>query len=1802
MAQNYALSSSSHTTARNSCCDSAAATKRRLSFRRCSNADRWTSSAELCSDLNKCTNGGTASALLSALVPEKCTNGAVASDSVTSSTATEIHAPAEDGFRGDQLWPEKPKGASRAAVLVLNECSASHCPAVDSGGALTSTEFSGSLAFATAENLRASRVSPCLAELPSPRVQTQAVTGATTASGSPEVATPSSTATASPTRKQNCNSVGALTVSGGDAPKEFRVAPVKHAAPVVDVRFEAELVHDRTSRRARALPREVPLVEDTANNAFHALAKPSEDRNKTSAVSHGGEEQGSDITISCIWSEKLDSASASQGAFPALPADDEVIAPRITAVCLENVKAKAVATEASDAPVVRSIGNAGVTAVDEPLLAPSVEETERSEQNSSGGAEERSGELHGEEYGQTDHSRSTTGGEDQRSENGTSAAARVSTPRGDAIAGNSQQAHCSSNVHQYKIDQPEDTNSEDTAKTTHSTQSSSSNKTVLSAHTHKNGTTDERVGRLSDKLRAKFKREFNRSWVDINSAPSWPPIKKTKYLTSDWKIVDLRVGAAQRHEKKKNRLFLNSLCYLFDGVYTQKSTLGRKAGLGLFCERPEGFRKGQIITEFVGWLVDREQAESYRKQRAASHIVAVQKGFLYIDGAKEPTYGMGGGSFANDGSEFLGGPGNNAHFYHWFDDELGRTRVFIRATADIKSGQEIFVPYERTYWVDNFEEQAENCPELFRKKKLEQLRRKFRHMEELQKSRLAAGGRKRGSCICAPAKQKSQGQKKEDRKVCERNDKSPALKRPLSAYMLFSKERRRELLLQHYRSAETPQQTSSRARRDTDSFATTSPSKSQTTLIQQETEALGKRGKDRLTGLTVKSQDKICTEATCSKSTLEQPVSRPRSRRTTDSSTSVNTTAGGAEGLIASVATADNEEEMEKTKNHPSIQNHTLDVLADAVGFATAGELTNSSTCETKEPAVARTRRRSCRLIESAAARSIYGESAAVDDTLKVRAEIEQEESVTPAKKRRRSGELESVETVMTDCGTVSERKGDRREPTELVVKNVGEGRRRSPRWRQMCCAAHSSAAAVAPDEKIGGSANNHCQSAVKEISAGKPCTPIMRAHEIIGETNQGRYNKARSAGNAEKDCTSVLGKSSSSHLTKSTSGIASSCSTAASCWHKRRHSTMTEQGVESSRAFATDYSAEGTMAARHSSTTRKTPAKPGLKEKVEQKRKNKKTEASGGTGAGEFPEKTSADTTGQDRRNAVLQHFASVIRQVANEWTALPAQERRKWERLAAKEKERYLRLRRKSSRWKSRRLDVEHSLRSRKKQRVSNDTREQVQHAYKKKKKTATTAAVPGAPTTILRKVASRKTARSAGGVVTPAATAIDNPVPAEGAECRGSTETKRSSSRARAHDTATRLRQLISDVEGHSVRAPEGNDEKQTDIRKRAKANTLGVKRCITRAANCAAGGARDGDMPDQTSRSLSKHALEEQRGKAEESSNSQQTGERLRHSEIVAAQQARRGRRRGDTTEAAMTNKQGDADNISRQRQPLFLTYSSVSSVTSCSTTRSSSSRNSSCESRNQRDTDTRGNCQTHENEKTLPVSPSQRSGASEQFDSVCEMLERQKCTTEAEQQGVEQQGSVQLVHDQHKRKRDWQQSEILLDHPGKDQHQQRGRSQQRDAGRNQGSYLRKEGVMLCSREHRSRSTRRRSWSPLCTASVHHALPAASELFSDRKAWGRTMDEMPTDEFLSSSALRNTLTSSAIHSERTKAQGARVGRRRSSGYSTWSSSGKVEQGSGGGSGLVSRRRDRTHVCSMGQQQERYSGLMQERVSHD
>ncbi|TRY51538.1 SET domain containing protein [Cryptosporidium tyzzeri] len=231
-------------------------------------------------------------------------------------------------------------------------------------------------------------------------------------------------------------------------------------------------------------------------------------------------------------------------------------------------------------------------------------------------------------------------------------------------------------------------------------------------------------------IKSSIKRQLtNNRYVDICRNPEWPFIKQTSKVFSkneqaglksqrgreiiqkgteiDSSTEDKDLNLASKSSSRgRTRQWLESLSTLFDGVYTQRSTLGRSAGLGLFSDRH--FRKNDIITEFVGWVIDRKEALRLRSEGKATHICDLVKPSLYLDGEKDPKPYIGGGSFANDGSAFLGGPGNNSRFWKWYDEREGRSRVFLKATQDIQPGEEIFVGYCKDYWVDFAEKDSTN--------------------------------------------------------------------------------------------------------------------------------------------------------------------------------------------------------------------------------------------------------------------------------------------------------------------------------------------------------------------------------------------------------------------------------------------------------------------------------------------------------------------------------------------------------------------------------------------------------------------------------------------------------------------------------------------------------------------------------------------------------------------------------------------------------------------------------------------------------------------------------------------------------------------------------------------------------------------------------------------------------------------------------------------------------------------------------------------------------------------------------------
>eukprot|EP00922_Rhytidocystis_sp_ex-Travisia-forbesii_P004908 GHVS01007186.1.p1 GENE.GHVS01007186.1~~GHVS01007186.1.p1 ORF type:complete len:1097 (+),score=253.66 GHVS01007186.1:566-3856(+) len=184
-------------------------------------------------------------------------------------------------------------------------------------------------------------------------------------------------------------------------------------------------------------------------------------------------------------------------------------------------------------------------------------------------------------------------------------------------------------------------------------------------------------------------------------------------------VSSLRVQSSVSNGRSlfKGPAWLSQLATMFDGVETRRSTLGRTAGLGLFTTR--FFAKNSVVTEFVGWTIDRHDALLLRQKRKASHIVKSFGFQEYICGISEVQPFIGGGSFANDGSGDLGGPGNNTKWYDYFDSGQGKHRKFLKATKDICEGEEVFVCYHKNYWKDVGEEDGRcrlpaNCTRIIK--------------------------------------------------------------------------------------------------------------------------------------------------------------------------------------------------------------------------------------------------------------------------------------------------------------------------------------------------------------------------------------------------------------------------------------------------------------------------------------------------------------------------------------------------------------------------------------------------------------------------------------------------------------------------------------------------------------------------------------------------------------------------------------------------------------------------------------------------------------------------------------------------------------------------------------------------------------------------------------------------------------------------------------------------------------------------------------------------------------------------------
>lgn len=134
------------------------------------------------------------------------------------------------------------------------------------------------------------------------------------------------------------------------------------------------------------------------------------------------------------------------------------------------------------------------------------------------------------------------------------------------------------------------------------------------------------------------------------------------------------------------------LASIGDGVEVRESTIPG-AGYGLFAAR--AFARNEFITWMDGEEISRTEALARARAGRASHMRTLVYGFSALDGIREPVAGAGGVSFANHPPS---GTKPSAVFVNKEDHTGVAMQIFLRATRDIATGEEIFVSYGAAYW------------------------------------------------------------------------------------------------------------------------------------------------------------------------------------------------------------------------------------------------------------------------------------------------------------------------------------------------------------------------------------------------------------------------------------------------------------------------------------------------------------------------------------------------------------------------------------------------------------------------------------------------------------------------------------------------------------------------------------------------------------------------------------------------------------------------------------------------------------------------------------------------------------------------------------------------------------------------------------------------------------------------------------------------------------------------------------------------------------------------------------------------
>jgi hypothetical protein len=130
------------------------------------------------------------------------------------------------------------------------------------------------------------------------------------------------------------------------------------------------------------------------------------------------------------------------------------------------------------------------------------------------------------------------------------------------------------------------------------------------------------------------------------------------------------------------------------GVELAESTIP-DAGNGVFATRP--FLNGEWITEYSGKLISKQEAAELEKEWKSSHIYNA-RGSIYDALQIELKEGVGLGGFANA----VGGPSNvpksRRNCILAVREGQPNRKGYLRATKDIKVGDELITDYGNGYW------------------------------------------------------------------------------------------------------------------------------------------------------------------------------------------------------------------------------------------------------------------------------------------------------------------------------------------------------------------------------------------------------------------------------------------------------------------------------------------------------------------------------------------------------------------------------------------------------------------------------------------------------------------------------------------------------------------------------------------------------------------------------------------------------------------------------------------------------------------------------------------------------------------------------------------------------------------------------------------------------------------------------------------------------------------------------------------------------------------------------------------------